>query len=273
VTINPLLSLLEQDAAMPIRIEHLAAVTLTAIVVPQTSYACAIAQPRSEVVFYDLPENVPSHAAILLVHFPYSGDLEPGISARRASVQRVVKGAFNAASIDVMVEGAQNGGCRWATTNGKTGYVIGKISKREGGRAAFYPIYESAEQRVSRGGVVRPDPPHRPPEIRPFYIANPEWATKPSPTDLKRILPKQAKGGFDFRYAHFKCNVGINGQLDRCNLISQMPENDSWKKAARAVTTRYRLRPKTRQGWSVEGGQINLLVKRDGSYLDYRKHH
>ncbi|MGV3768803.1 MAG: hypothetical protein ACO1NM_02095 [Sphingobium phenoxybenzoativorans] len=240
-------------------------VVIPFLLLPSYSFACSVAQPASEVVFYDLPRGLPKNASIMLVHFPRAGNLRPGIAPRRAKILKVVRGSSKAAWIDVLVDGAQSGGCRWATTNGKTGYIIGQLRKGEASRIVFDPLYETADERNRRGGIIKADPPSGPPEIKPFYIGTPDWLKRPSEDQLRNYLPKIS--GYDFRYSVFECGVGRRGELNRCEIIARSSFKDqkdfkAWNDAVQKVLSLYRLKAKTWQGWSVEGGQVQVRVQR-----------
>lgn len=235
------------------------------LVLPSHAFACSVAQPASEVVFYDMPRKLPENASIILVYFPRAGDVRPGISPRRAKILKVVRGSSKASWINVLVDGAQSGGCRWATTNGKTGYIIGHFHRGEANSIVFDPLYETIEQRRQRGGLIKTDPPSGVPEIKPFYIGTPEWVKEPSEGQLKRYLPRIS--GNDFRYSKFRCMVNNTGDLKDCKNIGGSPFKDEelykpWNEAMPKVLSLYRLKEKTWKGWSVEGGQVEIAIRR-----------
>lgn len=236
------------------------------LLLPNYSFACSVPQPASEVVFYDLPKGLPKDASIMLVYFPRAGNVRPSIAPRRAKILKVVRGSSKASWINVLVDGAQSGGCRWATTNGKTGYVVGRFRKGEANRVVFDPVYETIEERRRRGGIIKADPPSGPPEIKPFYIGTPDWLKRPSEDQLRRYLPKIS--GYDYRYSVFDCDVDRRGELKRCEIIARSPFKDekdfkAWNDAVQKVLPLYRLKVKTWQGWSVEGGQVQGRVRRE----------
>lgn len=236
------------------------------LLLPNYSFACSFAQPASEVVFYDLPKALPKDASIMLVYFPRAGSLRPGIAPRRAKILKVVRGSSKASWIDVLVDGAQSGGCRWATTNGKTGYIIGHFRKVEANRVVFDPLYETGDERRRRGGIIKADPASGPPEIKPFYIGTPGWLKRPSEYQLRKYLPKIS--GYDFRYSVFECDVCHRGELVGCEIVARSSFNDekdfkAWNAAVQKVLPLYRLKAKTWQGWDVEGGQVQVRVRRE----------
>ena len=209
-----------------------------------------------EVVFYDLPNNLTTGSTILEVHFPQSGHYYPGMSKRPAEVLRVVQGNYSGKTIDVMADGGQLGSCEHVTTSGKTGFVIGKVSKDKEGNTIFLPIYESVEQRELRKGVQRANPHLTAPVVRPFYIPRPQWIRQPSAQDVAREwTDKPAYGG----WVRIACLVTAQGMLRSCRVHDKIG-SDQMVAAAFKIAGYYQMEPLTREGWSVEGGEVFLRL-------------
>lgn len=224
------------------------------------AFPCRVPQPASEVVFYDLPPNLPAGLTVLKVTFPPSGPVYPGATPRLALVQGVAKGAYSGKSLNVLVDGAQSGGCRWAITSGKAGYIVGRLDRGASGAALLLPIYETVADRRKRGGIQKPDPPPAQPVVKPFLIDNPVWAKEPAKADMKRYRPAGDAPPLLKWGVHVRCRVAANGGLHGCKSSDVLGGDSVWAAAATKVAGLFRMQHKTAEGWTVEGGEVDLQV-------------
>jgi hypothetical protein len=230
---------------------------------PNVALACRVPPPASEVVFYDLPPRLPADLTILKVSFPASGPLYAGETPRLANVHAVVRGAYSGKSVKVLVDGAQSGGCRHAYTSSKTGYIIGRLRHDPGGEVYFLPIYETVEDRQKRGGIQRPEPPMVQPVVKPFRIFQPLWVKEPTTADVLRHRPR---GEVPWQVKHgvfIRCGVAANGTLNNCRNEGSRDLAPTWSAAAVQIARVYRMNPTTREGWRVDGGEVDFRITFD----------
>lgn len=233
---------------------------VTLALAPGAALACRMPEPASEVVFYDLPPGLPADLTILKVSFPASGPIYPGETPRPAEVHAVVRGAYSGTSVKVLVDGAQSGGCRHAITSSKTGYIIGRLRHDPGGEVYFLPIYETVEDRRKRGGLQKPEPPMVQPVVKPFRILRPVWVNEPTAADIQRYRPTgEVPGLLDYGVV-VRCGVAANGSLINCRREAPYNRSPSWAIAAVNIARLFQMSLKTREGWNVDGGEVDLRI-------------
>jgi hypothetical protein len=220
--------------------------------------ACSAPQPASEVVFYDRPPASSPDLTVLQVAFPPAGPPGRGRTPRLAVVQKVIEGDHRGRTVRVMVWGSGSPHCVWATTSGKAGYIIGRVQTGPDGQAEFDPIHETLEQRRDRGGLQRPEPPPQAPQIRPFYMNSQVLTQSPTAEEARRHYP--ASGGGKVGHVELLCRATGTGVMTRCRVYSEYPEGRGFGAAALQMSPLFRIRPTTREGWSVEGGDLSLHV-------------
>lgn len=240
-----------------------AALAAMFFVAPGAALACRVPQPASEVVFYDLPVGLPRDLTILKVSFPASGPIYPGATLRHANVQAIVRGAYAGSNVKVLVDGAQSGGCRWATTSSKTGYIVGNLRKNAAGEVYFDPLYETVEQRRKRGGIQKADPPMVQPLVKPFLISQPVWVMEPTTAAIRQLRPAGKAPSFSEYGFRIRCGVRKDGKLANCRRASGLDDSPTWIRAAGGVAGLFQMRSTTLEGWKVEGGEVDLRIAFD----------
>jgi protein TonB len=114
------------------------------------------------------------------------------------------------------------------------------------------------EKRIEEPRPPAPPPPEPP---RPSVIQNPDWLRKPSGEDLARYFPERAaRMGVDGR-ATLSCRVTSKGTLESCSVVSEDPGDQDFGSAAIKLSKLFKMRPMTRDGAPVEGGQVRIPIR------------
>lgn len=90
--------------------------------------------------------------------------------------------------------------------------------------------------------------------------ANPDWLRKPSAEDLAAAFPTKALQEGRAGKAAIKCNVTIEGFLDRCTVLFESPEAYGFGAAALQLAPQFRMSPKVRGGKPVPGGEVTIPI-------------
>lgn len=56
------------------------------------------------------------------------------------------------------------------------------------------------------------------------------------------------------------CTVDARGNLNNCNIVSEEPENQDFGNAAMKLSKLFKMKPQTKDGAPVDGGQINIPI-------------
>jgi TonB family protein len=104
-----------------------------------------------------------------------------------------------------------------------------------------------------------PPPPSRP--DRPSVITSPDWLRLPDGSDLERYYPAGAKEfGVEGR-ATVDCQVTAAGTLIDCRVVSEEPADAGFGGATLRLTSRFKMRPLTKDGVSVDGAHVVVPVR------------
>jgi TonB family protein len=89
--------------------------------------------------------------------------------------------------------------------------------------------------------------------------ANPDWLHKPTGMDLAAAFPSKAIQDGVAGHASIKCNVTIEGFLERCQILSESPEAYGFGAAALQLAPQFRMSPKIRAGKPV-GSEVTIPI-------------
>src|SRR4051812_44854819 len=86
------------------------------------------------------------------------------------------------------------------------------------------------------------------PAMHPSTVVNPEWLTRPSAHDLKRVYPAQARRNGVEGGAILECVVTEKGRATDCAVVSESPPDQGFGAAALKLTGKFHFRPATMDG-------------------------
>lgn len=105
----------------------------------------------------------------------------------------------------------------------------------------------------------KPAPP--PPPPAPPVVTNPDWLRRPTGAEVARYYPERAaRRGVEGR-AVIHCRVTAAGQLTGCQVTAEDPDDEAFGAAALKMSRHFKLRPMTRDGEPVSGGQITIPIR------------
>jgi TonB family protein len=92
-------------------------------------------------------------------------------------------------------------------------------------------------------------------------ITKPDWVRRPVPADVMAAYPPDAlrnglQGG-----AVIACEVSATGLLEKCQVTREEPEGAGFGQAALAMSGAFQMKPATRDGQAVAGGQVRIPVR------------
>lgn len=91
-------------------------------------------------------------------------------------------------------------------------------------------------------------------------ITRPAWAREPSLEDVARYYPDRAQRLGVTGQATIVCMVSAKLTLTGCSVASESPTAYGFGDSALNLSRLYRLKPKTRDGDAVEGGQVEISI-------------
>jgi protein TonB len=102
--------------------------------------------------------------------------------------------------------------------------------------------------------------PEKPPPPRPTVISNPDWIRQPDGDELAQYYPERASRMGVSGRAVLHCTVSAQGTLS-CSIASEDPQDQGFGEAAMKMQHFFKMRPQTRDGVPVAGGQINVPIR------------
>jgi protein TonB len=90
-------------------------------------------------------------------------------------------------------------------------------------------------------------------------ITNPNWERLP--TDLDRYFPERAQRLNMVGHTVMRCTVTARGTLTACQILSEDPADFGFGEAALRASVQFKMRPKTKDGAPVDGGQVTIPMK------------
>jgi protein TonB len=91
-------------------------------------------------------------------------------------------------------------------------------------------------------------------------IQRPDWAQIPTGDDLARYYPDRAMREGVSGKAILTCAVTAEGLLAACSAVEDKPGGYDFDKAALALSASFRMKPATRDGKPVAGGEIIIPI-------------
>ncbi len=96
---------------------------------------------------------------------------------------------------------------------------------------------------------------------RPPMITRPDWIQKPSGADFSDFYPKAALATRAPGHTTLRCAVIAAGDLTNCRVVGEDPVGQGFGDAALAMAPKFRMKPQTRDGAPVSGGEINIPIR------------
>ena len=113
------------------------------------------------------------------------------------------------------------------------------------------------EKRIEQPKPPAPPPPEPP---RASVITSPDWARRPNADDMQKYYPDRASRMNIEGRATIHCTVDARGQLNGCTVQSEEPETAGFGDAALKLSKLFKMKPQTKDGAPVDGGQINIPI-------------
>lgn len=98
------------------------------------------------------------------------------------------------------------------------------------------------------------------PAPRPSVITNPDWLSLPTREEMMALYPKAAAANGVEGRATIGCSVSAQGLLVNCAVLVDDPPGAGFSAAALSMASSFRMRPMTRDGVPVEGGQVRIPI-------------
>ena len=95
--------------------------------------------------------------------------------------------------------------------------------------------------------------------------SNPDWVRKPTADDLAAAFPIKALKSARAGRAVIRCQVTVDGFLDRCTVLAESPVDFGFGSAALQLAPQFKMSPKIRGGKPVAGGDVTIPINWDMS--------
>jgi protein TonB len=92
-------------------------------------------------------------------------------------------------------------------------------------------------------------------------ITSPDWAKRPDAEALSRYYPERASRMGVSGSATISCTVTAQGTLTDCSVLSEDPPDGGFGEATLKVSKLFRMRPQTKDGAPVAGGQVRIPLR------------
>lgn len=92
-------------------------------------------------------------------------------------------------------------------------------------------------------------------------VADPDWSSKPSASDLARLYPRKASGLGKVGMVVMRCRVEKTGALSACAIMRETPRDIGFGKATLQMAPLFRMKPKSVSGRPVAGAIVVIPVK------------
>jgi TonB family protein len=112
-----------------------------------------------------------------------------------------------------------------------------------------------AQAATTPPAAIAPAPP------RPSVVTNPDWLMKPAPADFANTYPKAAASAHVEGHATMKCKVTAAGDLADCAVESEEPADAGFGAAALSLSSKFKMRPATRDGVPISGQAIRIPIR------------
>lgn len=92
-------------------------------------------------------------------------------------------------------------------------------------------------------------------------VTNPDWARRPTGGEVAGYYPVAAMRDGVEGQATIDCVVARTGLLEQCVIVSETPPGAGFGQAAVAMTSVFRMKPKTLDGEAIDGGTVRLPIR------------
>lgn len=91
-------------------------------------------------------------------------------------------------------------------------------------------------------------------------VTNPDWLSRPTGEDVARHYPELPRMLAMEGRAAITCGLDDLGQMQDCKVVSEAPASLGFGEAALAMSRSFRMRPMTRDGKPVTGGEVTIPI-------------
>jgi len=100
------------------------------------------------------------------------------------------------------------------------------------------------------------------PAVMPSHVISmPDWAAVPTGADLGSAYPPAALSARLAGAAEIACVTTAEGFLTGCQVTAESPAGAGFGAAALALAAKFRMKPITRDGLPVAGGQVRIPIQ------------